>query len=409
MSLVSLAFILILGGVGWRLPLGGNRRSRAVGGSQALVDWQREHSRRWGLALLYVLGGFGLSWLAILFGGRGSVLFPPLLLIVVTRGCLLFPRRGRWVVAGTALLSFLAMQYLALQRVRPLGIPLDRLPRLPGGRRLPEELAQMLRLNAMANVMLLFVLVLGFVLLLVEALLQEACSREQLAEANQQLRRYSLRIEDQAALQERSRIAREIHDTVGHCLTAQSIQLENVALTLQAGQALRDRRKAEQHLKTARRLGRDALQNVRQAVARLRIHPLQGQSLGDAIAKLVQEFQGHSSIPLKSNIDLGASPSQDVAIVLYRILQEGLTNLTKHSHATEAQLAVYQDDAGLHLRLSDDGNGFDPAQNTTGFGLQSMAERAAAVQGRFELVSAPGEGCSVILDVPIQSFSRFNG
>ncbi len=403
MSLVSLLCVLLLGGMGWRLPLGKRvQSSSALGGWVGDAGGERSSRSRLiqgnVLSFFYILVCFGLSWLAVMLGGRGAVLFPPLLLIIVTRGCLLFPGRGRWLVAGTALGAFVMMQYLALQRVRPLGIPLDRVPRLPGGRRLPEELLHSLRLQAMANVTLLFVLVLGFVLLLVQALLQEAQSRQQLAEANQQLRRYSLRIEDQAALQERSRIAREIHDTVGHCLTAQSIQLENVALKLQAESS--ELGQAQQYLETARRLGRDALQNVRQAVARLRIHPLQGKSLGEAIAKLVQEFQGHSSIPLKSSIELKNSPSQDISIVIYRILQEGLTNLTKHSNATAAQLEIYQDSQGVHLRLSDDGNGFDPAQNTTGFGLQSMAERAAAVNGRFQLVSRRGKGCSLELDVP---------
>lgn len=406
MSLASLFCVLAVGGLGWRLPLGGEERRHAgmggwlgdSGGERLLSN---RHSRRMVVALLYMAGCFGLSWFAVILGGRGSMLFPPLLLILVTRGCLLFPGPGRWGIAGTALGSFVGMQYLALQRVRPLGIPLDRLPKLPGGRRLPDELVQSLRLHAMFNVTLLFVLVLGFVLLLVQALLQEAQSRQKLAEANQQLRRYSLRIEDQAALQERSRIAREIHDTVGHSLTAQSIQLENVALRLQTDADLGNVEQANQHLRNARRLGREALQNVRQAVARLRIHPLQGQSLKEAIAKLVNEFQGHSPTLLTSNIELQQSPSQDVAIVIYRILQEGLTNLTKHSQATTAQLEIYQDAEGIHLRLSDDGNGFDPAQNTTGFGLQSMAERAAAVNGRFQLRSNPGEGCSLALDVPI--------
>lgn len=348
---------------------------------------------------LYIALGFGISWLAVLSGGQGSRLFPPLLLIVVIRGCLLFPWRGRWVVASVALTSFVTMQYLALQRFRPLGIPLEHLPRPPGARRLPEAVVRSLMINTMVNSAVLFALVLGFVLLLVSALLNEKQSRQQLAQANQQLRRYSLRIEDQAALQERSRIAREIHDSVGHCLTAQSIQLENVALVLSA--MTPNPTQASQHLEAARRLGREALQSVRQAVGRLRVHPLQGQSLTQALEKLILEFQQHSSIALTSHIQLRDALPQDVAIVLYRIVQEGLTNLTKHSHATQAQLQLEQDAQGIRLSLADDGDGFDLAQNTTGFGLQSMAERAAAVQGQFRLVSSPGQGCRLELAVPV--------
>lgn len=417
MSLLSLLCVVALGLMGVRLPLGpaGLQETSELGASQVggwvgnvEVTGLRRHKAhmlhrrgRMVLPIFYVTLGFVLSWLAIMLSGRGTVLFPPLLLIVVTRGCVIFPRVGRWFVAGTALMSFIAMQYLALQRVRFWGTPLDRLPRLPGARRLPEELVHNLRLNAMVNVTLLFGLVLGFVLLLVGALIQEERSRQKLAQANQQLRRYSLRIEDQAALQERSRIAREIHDTVGHCLTAQSIQLENAALQLESRAGQAEATQVAEHLNTARRLGREALQNVRQAVARLRVHPLKGQSLEQAVNKLVQEFQQHNSIQLESRLDLQVTPSQDIAIVLYRILQEGLTNLTRHSNATVAQLDIYRDAQGLHLRLSDDGRGFEPSQNTTGFGLQSMSERAAAVQGRFKLLSAPGEGCRLELDLPL--------
>lgn len=418
LTFISLCAVLLLGSMGWRLPLAGQpERKASLGGwvgesasAKGTVKGRRVigklgmgGDRAKSLTLLssgYIAVGFALSWLAVLTGGRGTILFPPLLLIVATRGCLLFPHRGRWLVAGTALASFLAMQYLALQRIRPFGIPLDRLPKMPGARRLPEDLLESFRVRAMFNVTLLFVFVLVFVLLLVGALLQEQRSRQELARANQQLRYYSLRIEDQAALQERSRIAREIHDSVGHCLTAQSIQLENVALRLEETVENSDLHQASQYLETARRLGREALQNVRQAVARLRIHPLKGQSFEAAIAKLVQEFQAHSPVALQSGIELTQSPPEDVSIVIYRILQEGLTNLTKHSHAKVAQLKLYQDEQGLHLRLSDDGQGFDPAQNTTGFGLQSMSERAAAVHGHFQLLSAPGNGCSLELDVP---------
>ncbi|NJN31457.1 MAG: sensor histidine kinase [Synechococcales cyanobacterium RM1_1_8] len=367
------------------------------------------------LPMLYIGLGFALSWLAVIFWGKAGRLFPPLLLIVVIRGCQLFPWRGRLGVAFVALSSFVAQQYLTLLRLLPLIGPRRGGDGFgPPGfghreRQLPEELLRSIKLDALINASLLFGLVLGFVLLLVGALLQEQRSRQQLAEANQQLRHYSLRIEDQATLQERSRIAREIHDSVGHCLTAQSIQLENVALRLgPAGPAPGpdpDRELAQQHLEAARRLGREALQSVRQAVSRLRIHPLQGRSLDSAIARLVEDFQAHSGIALGVQLDVPQNLSQDVAIVLYRIAQEGLTNLTKHSQASGAQLVLQATPRAaprtIQLRITDNGVGFEPSQNTTGFGLQSMAERAAAVGGQFRLTSAPGQGCTLELTVPL--------
>ena len=112
-------------------------------------------------------------------------------------------------------------------------------------------------------------LVLAFVLMLVNALLAERSSRQQLTTAHQQLHRYALRIEDQATLQERNRIAREIHDAVGHNLTALRIQLENAVFFYQA-----DPEKTETHLQTAQQLAAKALKEIRYSVSTLHSDPL---------------------------------------------------------------------------------------------------------------------------------------
>ncbi len=361
------------------------------------------------LKILYTLLGFGLSWLAILLGGRGLVIFPPLLLIVVIRGCLLFSWPGRLTVAAGAFSSFVLMQSMALMLLKPLGVglaELGRMPRRPISPEAAERLFQT-RLNASFNATLLFALVLGFVLLMVGTLLNEKRSRDRLAQANQKLRRYALLAEDQATLQERNRIAREMHDSVGHSLTAQSIQLENVALLLR-----KDLDQAETRLQQARQLGKEALRNVRQSVATLRSHPLQGKTLTTALQQLIDEFQRNTQIeialrgeferngelqPPSAVLDL---PSE-IKTALYRVVQEGLTNITKHSQATTVVLDLRATATGLQLLLSDNGVGFDPSLNTTGFGLQSMAERVRAIGGTFQLTSQPGEGSQVQVDIPL--------
>ncbi len=351
--------------------------------------------------VLHTAAGFGLSWLAILLGGKGSSVFPPLLLIVVMRSCLFFPWRDRLLVALTAFGSFVLMQGLSLMQLKPLGVPLNRLPMQPGrhgsARQLPpQEWLEGVVLNAALNTSLLFGLVLAFVLLLVGALLAEQESRDRLTQVNQQLRRYALLAEDQATLQERNRIAREIHDSVGHCLTAQSIQLENVAMLLH-----RDLDQAEARLLQARRLGREALQNVRQSVATLRSHPLQGKSLEAAIEELLQEFQRHTQIKTEVSMQLARQPAPEVNIAIYRVIQEALTNITKHSQAGAIALRLHQHGVGLHLQLSDNGKGFDPSQNTTGFGLQGMQERILAVGGTFQIESESGKGSTITLFIPV--------
>lgn len=349
-------------------------------------------SRSWLASGLYTAAGFGLSWLAVLLGGRGVSIFPPLLLIVVIRACLLFPWSGRLLVAAMAYGSFLGMMLLAFLGIRPLGMPLGR-PLPP--RMLPDEALQGVLLGLSLNSALLFGLVLVFVLLLVGAVLAEYESRQRLTQANQRLRQYALLIEDQATLQERNRIAREIHDSVGHALAAQSIQLENVALQLPA-----DVDAATAHLKKARQLGKAALQHVRQSVSTLRAHPLQGKPLPEAIAHLLQEFEQTTTAMVTSHIDLTSPLPPDTAIALYRITQEALTNVAKHSGAKQVRLRLQETPAAIGLMLADNGQGFDPSQNTTGFGLQSMRERAEAIGGQFSLTSQPGQGCRIQITVP---------
>jgi signal transduction histidine kinase len=234
------------------------------------------------------------------------------------------------------------------------------------------------------------------VLLLVGAVLAENQSREKLATANYRLRQYALTIESQAALQERNRIAREIHDSVGHCLTAQSIQLENVAVFLS-----QDTEKAKHYLEKARQLGKEALQNVRSSVAALRNDSWQGRSLDSAVKEMSQKFVQTTDISLQSQISLSTSVPLEMATALYRTIQEALTNIAKHSQATQVLLKLSQKGGKIYLQLEDNGCGFEPQANTTGFGLQIMRERIEALGGSFVLTSQPKRGCQIYIEVPI--------
>lgn len=349
---------------------------------------------RW-LQGFYIAIGFGLSWLVVLVGGRAERVFPALLLIVAIRACVLFPWSGRIAVALLAYASFLSVLFMSWLGIRPLGIPLAR-PLPLGVRRLPPEELQRILFNLTVNSALLFALVLVFVLLLVGAVLAEHQSREQLTVAHRRLRQYALRIENQATLEERNRIAREIHDSVGHYLTAQSIQLENVALFL-----AENPQRAANHLQKARQLGKEALENVRHSVATLRNHPLQGRSLAVELDKSIGEFKKTMGIEIESRIQLSSSLSDEVTTALYRVIQEALTNIAKHSQATRAYLSLQQKGARIYLRIKDNGCGFEPLENTTGFGLQGMRERVEALGGIFDAIAAPGEGCHITVEIPI--------
>lgn len=372
--LAALISVGVLGVLGLRLPIQQNDTRLMQG--------------------VYTGLGFVLCWLAALLSGGEANFFSALLLVVVIRACLLFPQRGRIVVALLAYGSFLA---LLLLQLRALDSPIDR-PNLD-----PDMVADFIRpviLTFLFNAALLFGLVLLFVLLLVGALVGERQSHRELAQANQRLREYAMLVEDQAILQERNRIAREIHDSVGHNLTAQSIQLENASMFLVA-----DTDKAHRYLQKARQLGADALRDVRQSIAALRSHPLKGQSLQEALLKLITAFQQTTPLSVESHIRLTTTPPTEVAIALYRIIQEAFTNIAKHSEATQVRLGLTESATGYELTIADNGNGFTPEENTTGFGLQGMRERSNALGGQFRLESHPAQGCTIHVDIPHPSKS----
>lgn len=374
---LALLCIVVLGGLGWRLP-----------------------PARQGLPVIYIGVSLGLCWLSVFFGSLSPSTFAALLLIVVIRACILFPWRGRLVVAAGAYGSFLLLlllrfqalllrvnQRLVINRPRPHNIPPE----------VVNDWIQGFLRQLSINSALLFGLVLAFVVLLVGTVLAESESRQALSAANQQLRRYALLIENQATLQERSRIAREMHDSVGHSLTAQSIQLENAAL---CGQH-QDWAQLQHHLSEARRLGKTALQDVRQSVATLRTDPLQGRSLAAALEQLIQDFQQMSQIQVTLQ---GLEPialAPETALAIYRVIQEALTNIARHSGASRAAIRFATAAGQLHLQIKDNGQGFDPQVNTTGFGLRSLQERVQALGGQLHLRSQPGQGCQIRIVVPL--------
>ena len=348
---------------------------------------------------IYILSGFILSWLITLSIGSGERVFAVLLLVVVIRGCLLFSWLGRVLVAALAYVSFLTVQIMSLMRISLWGITLGK-PLPHPLRRLPTDELRRVLFGIAFNSALLFAFVLVFVLLLVGAVLAEYESRTKLIQANRRLREYALKIENQATLQERNRIAREIHDSVGHYLTAQSIQLENTAVFLES-----DRLKAANHLEKARQLGKNALTNIRASVAALRQDRTGERSLEVEIEELIAEFQSNMNIAIASKVVLISLLPAEVNTTLYRIAQEALTNIAKHSQANKVKLHLEQTAQKVTLSIHDNGCGFDKNNNTTGFGLQGMKERTAALNGKFMLNSSLNQGCRIDVEIPLYRFN----
>lgn len=330
------------------------------------------------LKIVYTASEIVLILITGFFGGKTARLFPFLYLILVTRSCLIFELQGRLLITGLSFSLFL----LTLRH---------RLPHAP----LPP-LAQERFHFFTFSLALLFGLSLLFVLLLMNTVISERQSREKLAIANEKLRQYALQIENQATLEERNRIAREIHDSLGHSLTALNLQLET-ALKLSKS----DLPRAMSFLTQAKELGSKALQDVRHSVSTMRSHPLQGQSLEQAISLLAEDFQHTNGILLRYRIALDYPLPLEVSMAIYRIIQESLTNVSKYAQASAVKLELTTDQEFLKLVIQDNGKGFNVQQNTTGFGLQSMRDRTLALGGEFKINTAPDAGCQVTVEMPL--------
>jgi two-component system, NarL family, sensor kinase len=194
-----------------------------------------------------------------------------------------------------------------------------------------------------------------------------------------------------ARTEERTRLARQIHDTLAQRLTAIGLHLEA------AIDATPNRAPARAELQRALELSRSGLDEARGSMRQLRTSV--GRPLPDALDSLAHTFTAESGIRVhlrsSGHPALGAAEEDDV----FRIADEALTNVRKHAHATDVDLSLVADERGLRLEIADNGRGFNRRARSAGFGLIGMRERAGALGGRLQIVSRPHRGTRVILTV----------
>lgn len=195
---------------------------------------------------------------------------------------------------------------------------------------------------------------------------------------------------------ERNRVARDIHDGLGHYLTAINIQLEK-ALAFYA----KDSAESQLAVQTSKRLAHEALSDVRRSVGLLR-ERADHFALAPMLVELVELGAGGGpSVALDLSGDEAAFPLA-VRMVLYRAAQEGLTNIRRYAGASQANLELRFEADHATLRICDDGVGFVPelAEATGGYGLRGLRERVALIGGSLQIQSAPGRGAAVTVVVP---------
>jgi signal transduction histidine kinase len=194
---------------------------------------------------------------------------------------------------------------------------------------------------------------------------------------------------------ERARIARDIHDGLGHTLTSLKIQLELTLKLLQAG-------KPEEALNLLRRSQESAassLAEIRKVVAS---GPGEDFDLTQAITKLLDQIKLHSAVNFKVRLDeVNIAPQAKHQIL--SIVQECLTNIRKHALASEVEISLAASNGLIRLGVKDNGKGFDMQAEPSGFGLKGLSERAQTVGGTIKIQSSPGGGTEIALTFPQQS------
>ena len=197
----------------------------------------------------------------------------------------------------------------------------------------------------------------------------------QLHEANQRLRKNAVELEHLTETRERNRLAREIHDTLGHTLTGIVMGTEAVGAILDAAPE-----EAKRRIEIVHKTAKEGLEDVRRSIKALRPDALEKRSLEKALEELVTNFHLTTSVEIDYDQRAGtldfASDEEDT---LYRIIQEGMTNAVRHGHATEIRIEITREENLLTVRIRD--NGLGCADLKEGFGLRHMEERLGLLGG----------------------------
>jgi signal transduction histidine kinase len=207
-------------------------------------------------------------------------------------------------------------------------------------------------------------------------------------------------LQELAVVDERNRLAREIHDGLGHYLTATTIQIQGARALIETTGAAAQAPAALDALGKAETLLQEALADVRRSVRALRDAPATRRPLHSAIGELVAECQ--SDARLEVCYDLLGTPrplGSQAELTLYRAAQEGLTNVRKHAQAERVQVVLWYDAGKVGLRIVDDGQGIGAAA-AHGYGLVGLRERVQIVGGAVGIASEPGQGCKLDVEIP---------
>jgi len=355
----KIAELLLLGGLGALFVLTGTLGS----------DWCQRLTSQWVVTLYFAFQVLLAN--AIIVIGREQALVALILFPLAAHGVMMLSSRGSYLLGAllvvTALVSFGALESRLISTV-------------VGG------------LALAAGVV--------FTMMFTRVAVRENIARAEverlnleLATANRKLRAYAAQVQELAVANERNRLAREIHDSLGHYLTVINVQLEAASRVFE-----RDPQKAVAFVRKAQSLTQEGLTDIRRSVADLRSAPLDNQPLPKAIEDLAAELQA-SGMVAQFRVE-GELPdlSPQVELTLYRAAQEALNNVRKHAHASRVDVVLATMPDRLRIVVSD--NGVGSKRTDGGFGLLGVRERVKLLGGTFAAQSISNGGFEFVVEVP---------
>ncbi|MDJ0752556.1 MAG: sensor histidine kinase [Ardenticatenaceae bacterium] len=217
----------------------------------------------------------------------------------------------------------------------------------------------------------------------------------ELRDANHKLSEYAAKIEELAVVRERNRMAREIHDSLGHYLTVVNVQIGAAKAVMN-----QDVTKASEALDKAQRLTQEGLGEVRQSVAVLR----EGRETRPLIETIPELIQMTQTAGIETTFTLLGEVPADIPVkvnqTIYRVVQEGLTNIRKHSEASESEVVLdFTGSESVNLTIRDNGLGSEDVSG--GFGLIGMSERVQLLGGDIKIKTTPHKGLTLEIRLPL--------
>lgn len=213
--------------------------------------------------------------------------------------------------------------------------------------------------------------------------------------------RYDAQIREAARVEERSRLARDLHDAVKQQLFV--IQTAAATTEVRFDDDPAGAREALEHIRIA---AHEATMEMEALIDELQATPLENVGLVEAIRKQCEALRFRTGAVV--DLEIGTLPPSDAVLpgthdALYRVAQEALANVARHARATHVNVSLTRQGSRIRLRVADDGNGFDAAASTAGMGRRNMRTRAADIGGDVRVRSTPGAGTEVVFEAPVRS------